>query len=541
MRVMVKRNDNHPIIVGLCYFRVSRIKVWLMLKQFLAGAVLWILMMQQALAQLPPKRELRAVWIATVENIDWPSRRGLSTEQQKAEFIALLDQHQRNGMNAVVVQIRPATDAFYNSPYEPWSEYLTGTQGQPPFPYYDPLEFMIAETHKRGMEFHAWFNPYRAVFNISRSSIAANHITRLRPQWFLTYDGKKYFDPGIPEVRTYVTSIVADVVKRYDVDAIHFDDYFYPYKVPGKEFPDNFSYRQYGGNLPRDDWRRANVDAIIQMISKAIKAEKPWVKFGISPFGVWRNKDRDPEGSYTKGGLTNYDDLYADILKWLRNKWIDYVAPQLYWERGHRLVDYEILLNWWSQHGYGRHVYIGHGVYRINSNAAWKNPNELPMQIEEARAINTVQGSIFYSSSSFRGNPLGIEDILRNKLYKYPALRPTMSWLPNEMPEAPYFVDAFERPGGLVIHWADGDTTGRTKQYVLYRFENNEAINVSDPTKIISIQAQASDPEFKDLTYVKGKTYTYIVTALDRLQNESHISEPLKLQTVNGKTTFTFE
>ncbi|MFY0253031.1 glycoside hydrolase family 10 protein [Chitinophaga sp. 30R24] len=512
-----------------------------MLKQFIVGCMLCMFLVQQLKAQLPPKRELRAVWIATVENIDWPSRRGLSTEQQKQEFIAILDHQQQNGMNAVVVQVRPATDAFYPSPFEPWSEYLTGVQGQPPNPYYDPLQFMVEETHKRGMEFHAWFNPYRAVFNVSRSSVASNHITRLKPQWFLTYDNRKYFDPGIPEVREYVTNVIRDVVKRYDIDAVHFDDYFYPYRVPGKEFPDNNSYRLYGNNMMKDDWRRANVDAIIQMLSVAIKAEKPWVKFGISPFGVWRNKDKDLEGSYTKGGQTNYDDLYADILKWLKNGWIDYVAPQIYWERGHRLADYEILLNWWGQHGYGRNVYIGHGAYRIGSNAAWKNPNELPAQVEEARALNTIQGSIFYSVSSFRGNPLGIEDILRNRLFKYPALRPIMPWLPKETPEAPSFADAIERPDGLEIHWTDNDTSGHTKQYVLYRFDKTEAINVSDPTKIIRILPQSSDPVFKDATYVKGKLYTYVVTALDRMQNESYVSEPLRMDIQNGKIAFLFE
>ncbi|WP_160712107.1 glycoside hydrolase family 10 protein [Chitinophaga solisilvae] len=512
-----------------------------MLKQLLAGAILWIGMMQQAWAQLPPKRELRAVWVATIENIDWPSRRGLSTEQQKQEFIDLLNRHQRNGMNAVIVQIRPVTDAFYLSPYEPWSEYLTGTQGQAPNPFYDPLQFMIEETHKRCMEFHAWFNPYRAVFNLSRSSVTPDHITRLRPQWFVNYDNKKYFDPAIPEAREYVTTVIRDVVKRYDIDAVHFDDYFYPYRVPGKDFPDNNSYRLYGNGMARDDWRRANVDAIIQMLSTAIKAEKPWVKFGISPFGVWRHREKDPEGSYTRGGMSNYDDLYADILKWLKKGWIDYVAPQLYWERGHRLADYEVLLNWWGQHGYGRQVYIGHGVYKLNSNAAWKNPRELVVQLEEARTLNTIQGDIFYSAKSFAGNPLGIEDSLRNHFYKYPALRPVMSWLPNTAPEPPYFIDAFERPGGLEIHWTDDDTTGRTKGYVLYRFEQNEAINVSDPTKIISIQPQSPDPEFKDAGYIKGRNYTYVITALDRLQNESHQAEPLRVHVRGGKTYFTFE
>ncbi|HEY8915371.1 MAG TPA: family 10 glycosylhydrolase [Chitinophaga sp.] len=510
-------------------------------KQLAAGIMLLCCIVTSLHAQLPPKRELRAVWIATVENIDWPSRRGLSTEQQKQEFIDILDRQQRNGMNAVVVQVRPSTDAFYASPFEPWSEFLTGSQGQAPNPYYDPLEFMVTETHKRGMEFHAWFNPYRAVFNIGRSSIAPNHITRLRPQWFVTYGDRKYFDPGIPEARIYVTQIIKDVVTRYDIDAVHFDDYFYPYRIPGKEFPDNNSYRQYGNNMMRDDWRRQNVDTFVHMVSLAIKAAKPWVKFGISPFGVWRNHNKDMEGSYTTGGQTNYDDLFADVLKWLKNGWIDYVAPQLYWETGHRLVAYEVLLNWWAQHGYGRHVYIGHGVYRINSNAAWRDPSELPRQIAEARTLNTVQGSIFYSNKSFSGNPLGIEDSLHNHLYRYPALRPLMPWLGQQQaPKSPYFIDAFERANGLQVYWSDDDTLQRTQQYVLYRFEGTQVVNLNDPTKILALVPQMPDPQFTDMTYQKGHTYTYVVTALDRMQNESFSSEPLRTKVQNGKTIFIF-
>ena len=510
-----------------------------MVKNILAAVLLLTgAFCQQGFAQLAPKRELRAVWIATVENIDWPSRRGLPTEQQKQEFINILDRQQRNGMNAVVVQVRPVADAFYASELEPWSEYITGRQGQAPDPYYDPLQFMLEETHKRGMEFHAWFNPYRAVFSVSRNNVAPNHVSRLHPQWFLTYDGKKYFDPGIPEARTFVSQVIRDVVRRYDIDAVHFDDYFYPYRVPGKEFPDNNSYRQYGHGLSKDDWRRWNTDTIIQMVGKVIREEKPWVKFGISPFGVWRNRNRDPEGSMTTGGTTNYDDLYADVVKWLKNGWIDYVTPQLYWEREHRLVGYDVLVDWWAKHGYGKHVYIGHGVYKINSNAAWSNPAELPIQIKELRTLNTVQGSFFYSEKSFNGNPLGIQDSLRNHFYRYPALRPIMSWIPGKAPFSPYFVDAYERMNGLHLYWADGDTSSRTKQYVLYRFDESDAINLSDPTKILTIVSQMDDPQYVDATYVKGRIYTYVLTALDRLQNESLASDPLYMQIIGGGARF---
>lgn len=511
-----------------------------MVKYLLGVALALTGIFSQVKAQLPPKREFRAVWIATVENIDWPSRKGLPVEIQKQEFINILDKQQRNGMNAVIVQVRPAADAFYDSPFEPWSEYLSGVQGQAPNPYYDPLRFMLEETHKRGMEFHAWFNPYRAAINAGRNGVTANHITRMRPQWFVNFDGKKYFDPGIPEVREYVTQIIRDVVRRYDIDAVHFDDYFYPYPVPGRDFPDYNSYRQYGRNMLKDDWRRWNVDTIIQMVGKMIKEEKPWVKFGISPFGIWRNKNKDQDGSYTTG-LSNYDDLYADVRKWLKNGWIDYVAPQLYWERGHRVANYELLLNWWAQHGFGRNVYIGHGVYRLRSNAAWNLPAELPVQITEARTLNTIHGSAFYSNKSFSGNPLGIEDSLRNHFYRYPALRPAMPWINLPAPLPPYFIDAFERTDGLHLYWADDDTSGRTQQYVLYRFNANESINLNDPTKILAIIQQMPDPQFIDYSYVKGNLYTYVVTALNRLQTESWASDPLYMKKSGKKTLFMFD
>ncbi len=375
------------------------------------------------------KPEFRGVWVATVDNIDWPSRGNFNADSQKVEFIRLLDMHKRNGINAMIVQVRPVTDAFYPSQYEPWSEFLTGIQGRPPVPYYDPLEFMIAETHKRGMEFHAWMNPYRAVFNIGRSSIAATHITKIHPQWFLTYGDKKYFDPGNKEAQQYLTNVVKDVVSRYAVDAIHFDDYFYPYKIPGKEFPDYGTYNKYGNGMKKDDWRRSNTDSIISMLSAVIKKENPKCQFGISPFGVWRNIDKDPGGSRTNGAQSNYDDLYADILLWLKKGWIDYVAPQLYWEFGHRIAPYEVLLDWWSKNTYGRNCYIGIGIYRANSNAAWKDRSQIPRMIDALRNTPNIQGMVFYSSKFFEKNQNGWGDSLRLNYFKDPASMPKMDWL----------------------------------------------------------------------------------------------------------------
>lgn len=383
--------------------------------------------------QSAPAYEFRGVWIATVDNIDWPSRGMVDPASQKAEYIRQLDMHQRNGMNAVIVQVRPAADAFYPSPYEPWSQWLTGTQGRPPSPFYDPLQFMLEEAHKRGMEFHAWLNPYRAEFNIGSSSIAPNHITRLHPEWFLTYGDKKYFDPANKQGQDFVVNVVRDIVKRYDVDAIHMDDYFYPYRIPGKEFPDDASYRKSGSNISKNDWRRSNVDSIIRKISFAIKEVNPACKFGISPFSVWRNRDMDPDGSDSRSGVSNYDDLYANILLWLQKGWIDYVAPQLYLEIGNDKIAYEKMVDWWSRHSFGKHVYIGHGIYRTAENSrAWKNPAELPNQIKLLRQYPNVQGSIYFSSTSFNNNPNGWNDSLQNNYYRVPAMIPKMPWLPGK-------------------------------------------------------------------------------------------------------------
>lgn len=370
--------------------------------------------------------EFRGAWVATVDNIDWPSRGNYYPDSQRAEFIRLMDTLQAVGINAVICQVRPAADAFYPSAYEPWSEWLTGKQGKAPNPLYDPLQFMIEEAHKRGMEFHAWCNPYRAVFSVKSSTIAPTHVTKAHPDWFLTYGNTRYFDPGNKQVQRYVADVMKDIVTRYDVDAIHLDDYFYPYRIPGKVFPDAESYRQSGTTLSLDDWRRSNVDSAILMLSHAIKegsAGKKKVRFGISPFGVWRNSDKDSMGSNTKAGVTNYDDLYADILLWLRNDWIDYVAPQLYWEFGHRVVPFDLLTDWWSKHTYGKDCYIGLGIYKAHSNPAWRDANQIPMMIRKIRNTPNLKGEIYFSSRTFFGNPLGWNDSLR-VYYKEPFLLP---------------------------------------------------------------------------------------------------------------------
>lgn len=431
-----------------------------------------------------PKYEFRAAWIATVANIDWPTRGNYDSESQKAEYIQLLDMHVKNGMNAVVVQIRPAADAFYPSEYEPWSEWLTGKQGRAPAPYYDPLQFMIEEAHKRGLEFHAWCNPYRAELTIGKSSIAPDHITKKRPDWFLVYGGKRYFDPGNKEVQEYVVKVIRDIVKRYDVDALHFDDYFYPYRIPNREFPDTRSYTRHGKGMARDAWRRSNVDSIIIKLNRAIKEEKPDCRFGISPFGVWRNKSKDSLGSETTAGQTNYDDLYADILLWLREGYIDYVVPQLYWEHGHRAAPYEVLVDWWAEHSYGRHCYIGLGYYKGGSNARWRDAEIIPSQIRDARRHAAIQGAVYFSSKSFLSNPNGWNDSLQNNYYRYPALIPPMPWIDSIAPTAPVITSIKKTQGNdsLLINIANSDQTKKARKLALYIFNSPQSFDVSQKT-----------------------------------------------------------
>jgi uncharacterized lipoprotein YddW (UPF0748 family) len=483
-----------------------------------------------------PKYEFRGVWVATVDNIDWPSSKYLSSDSQKAEFIDLLDMHKRNGMNAIIAQVRPATDAFYPSQYEPWSEWLTGTQGKPPIPYYDPLQFMITETHKRGMEFHAWLNPYRAEFNISGPPVAATHVTRLHPDWFLDYGDKKYFDPGNKEVQQFVTAVVTDVVSRYDVDAIHFDDYFYPYRIAGKEFGDSSSFAKYGNGMNREDWRRSNVDSIILMLSKAIKKENKYCKFGISPFGVWRNNDKDAEGSNTRAGQTNYDDLYADILLWLKMKWIDYVAPQLYWEFGHKLVGFEILVDWWARHSYDRHLYIGQGIYRAlePKSIAWKNNSELPAQISKLREYPQIQGSIYFSSKTFSRNPNGWNDSLRDHYYKFPALVPPMPWIDSTKPAQPtlsYRVTT-NLSDSIIINPSQGTVSELVNKYVIYAFTGPSQVYVSNPQNIVAIISSTVKSFPFSLSKVPNNQSELIlaVTAVTKNNNESALSNYIYLR-----------
>ncbi len=489
-------------------------------------------------SNLPPKREFRAVWIATVDNIDWPSSKNLLPEEQQEEFSELLDFHKRVGMNAVFVQVRAAGDAFYAKSPEPWSEWLTGVQGRKPNPMWDPLDFMIAEAHKRGLEFHAWLNLNRLVHKSSKS-VSAENISRLHPEWILSYDGYKLFDFGIPEVRKFITDMTVNVARNYDVDGIHFDDYFYPYAAPGQVIQDDATFRKYSdGYTNKADWRRHNVDLLVKQIHEALEALNPKLKFGISPFGVWRNKDRDAEGSKTFGALASYDDLFADSRRWVKEGWIDYIAPQVYFSSGFNRVPYKNLVDWWNENRFDRHLYIGMGAYRVgykDRDTHWSNPAEIPNQVRYFREAE-ADGSIFFSSRSLRANSLGFVDSLRRDLFKYPALIPTMPWKDRVPPLSPKSLKATLLSRGIELTWerpdaaADGD---KAWYYVIYRFPPEEKASAHDPRRILGMCYEGE--KFVDMTAESGKRYVYYVTAVDRLHNEGRPIGPLRVEVHDQK------
>lgn len=424
--------------------------------------------------KLPPaRREFRAVWIATVDNIDFPTSKNLTTDQQKAEIIKMLDLAQKLKFNAVIFQVRPHTDALYDSKIEPWSEYLTGVQGRRPQPFYDPLKFITDEAHKRGLLLHAWFNPYRAQHPAMKGAVAENHISKRRPELVKKYGRYMWLDPGESEVQDYSLSVIKDVVRRYDVDGVHFDDYFYPYAekdADGKNipFPDDESWAKYlrtAGQmsrpnmrripLKRDDWRRSNVDNFIQRVAVEIKKIKPKIMFGVSPFGIWQPM---PEKGIQ--GFNAYAELYADARKWLQEGWVDYLAPQLYWSSQREGQKFPVLLDWWKEQNIKkRHLWVGIADYRIGASPDFTT-DELINQIETTRRVEGTQaGTIHFSFKQIQQNRGNVQAALAEKAYTDDALIPASSWLSKTAPSAPVIkikgtqISWQKRGGSPVFRW----------------------------------------------------------------------------------------
>ena len=415
-----------------------------------------------------PRREFRGVWIASVVNIDWPSAKGLSTAKQQAEFSALLDQVVQLNMNAVVFQIRPAADAMYDSAIEPWSEYLTGEMGKAPEPYYDPLAFAVEEAHKRGLELHAWFNPFRARHASGKGEAVRTHISNVLPEAVVEYGDQLWLDPGNPDAQYHTLRVIRDVVKRYDIDGVHIDDYFYPYPVKGEngrnlEFPDNKSWakaQEDGVATSRENWRRDNINQFVEKLYQAVKQEKPWVKVGISPFGIWR-----PGHPEEIRGLDAYNSLYADSKLWLQNGWVDYLSPQLYWSINSSGQSFPKLYSWWTdQNTRNRHVWPGTAIYRVDSHG-WRE-KEILDQIRLTRGEEESSGNILFSMRILNQTSHNLAEHLASSVYAEPALVPESSWLFYPSPGKPSLdiVDASKQ--GVTIQ-IDTYTPERVRKWVV--------------------------------------------------------------------------
>ena len=479
---------------------------------------LLVLLMASSLgmAQVAPKREFRGAWIQCVNG----QFQGMSAQKMQGVLASQLEVLQRAGINAIIFQVRAEADALYQSSYEPWSRFLTGVQGKSP--QWDPLQWMIDECHKRNMELHAWINPYRAKTK-GTAALSPLHPYMKNPERFVEYEGQLYFNPGLPENRKYICKIIRDIVTRYDIDALHMDDYFYPYPTPGVDFPDAVAFAEYGrGYANKGDWRRDNVNVLIKEIHEMVRDCKPWVKFGISPFGIYRNEKSDPNGSRTNG-LQNYDDLYADVLLWVNNGWVDYNIPQIYWEIGHKAADYETLIRWWAKYASARPLFIGQDVHRTVKNADPNNrmQHQLPAKMKLQRSLSEVQGSCQWYAAAVVENPGNYCTLLEKDYHRYPALIPTSPFMDDKAPGKVKKLKMMWTFQGPVLSWEAPKAKSemdKAVQYVVYRFGGKEKVDLNDPSKIVTITRE----NFMLLPYDEGKVkYRYVVTALDRLHNES--------------------
>ena len=466
-----------------------------------------------------PKREFRGAWMHTVFQGQYKNQ---STDQNKQYIREQLDKLKDAGVNAVFFQVRPQSDAFYKSDIEQWSIYLTDG-GKAPAPFWDPLEFIIEEAHARGMELHAWLNPYRVTAS-AKQTVPAGHIYHKHPERFVTYDGKVYFDPGYPQNQKYIEKVVADIVTRYDIDGIHFDDYFYPYPANNKDFPDSKSYAKYGSGKARDDWRRDNVNNLIKGLSTTIKSIKPWVRFGVSPFGIWRNKKSDPRGSQTNG-LENYDALYADVLLWAEKGWVDYLIPQIYWEREHQRASYDVLVDWWNNNSHGRHVYVGQDVEKTMCKADIDDKtqkSQLKSKIRQTRDAANIEGSCWWPAYSLTKNSCGVVDSLKTDFHSSPAIVPAYTWISDEIPESPYDLSV---DGSRWLRWKALTCDNKVSdcvRFVVYRFDNDKSFDLENSANIVAITSEKS--------IMVNKPGYYVVTSLDRVNNESFPSEAIYIK-----------
>ena len=465
------------------------------------------------------KREFRGAWIQCVNG----QFQGMGTQKMQQTLAYQLDELQKDGVNAIIFQVRPECDALYESRLEPWSRFLTGQQGKAPSPYWDPLQWMIEQCHKRGMELHAWINPYRAKTK-GTTELAVNHIAVKHPELCFDYDGLTILNPAYKENRDFICEVAKDIVTRYDVDGIHMDDYFYPYPVAGVAIPDEAIYRLYGKGFRNiGDWRRNNVNLFIKQFYETVHIAKPWVKVGISPFGIYRNRKSDANGSHTNG-LQNYDDLYADVLLWVNQGWLDYCVPQVYWEIGNKAADYDTLIRWWNDYAGARPLFIGEDIERTVKFSQQEQKRRLSQQMQN------VKGTVLWYAKAAVDNIGNYGKVLRRNYWRYPALQPEMPFIDNTKPGKPRKVKPVWTSDGYILFWTAPKSkkwNDEATKYAVYRFAKGEKVNIEDPSKLVAV---TSDTYLK-LPYQDGRTkFYYVVTALNRLQNESRpVKKTVKL------------
>ncbi|NPD80791.1 family 10 glycosylhydrolase [Prevotella sp. PINT] len=470
------------------------------------------------LIQAQVKREFRGAWIQCVNG----QFIGMSTQEMQKTLAYQLDELQKDGCNAIFFQVRPECDALYESRLEPWSRFLTGKQGVAPSPYWDPLAWMIEQCHKRNMELHAWINPYRAKTKFTRE-LADNHIAKTNPELVFQYDGLLLLNPAYRKNREHICRVVLDIITRYDVDGLHIDDYFYPYPAAGQQIPDAGDFRRYSNGIADiRDWRRYNVDLFMEQLSKTIRNAKPWVKFGVSPFGIYRNKKSDPRNGSDTNGLQNYDDLYADVLKWVNNGWVDYCVPQIYWQIGHKAADYATLIRWWDKHCGNRPLFIGEDVERTVKFADPANPNahQLDAKMRLHREMKHVNGHVLWYAKAAVDNVGNYGTLLRTKYWKKPALMPEMKFISKNAPKKVKSLKSVWTSDGYMLFWTapkSKDWSTEATKYVVYAFKKGSKIDTSSAANIVAITSNT----FVKLNYIHGKeNYTFVVTPLNRIHNE---------------------
>ncbi|NPA37856.1 MAG: family 10 glycosylhydrolase [Chlorobi bacterium] len=472
---------------------------------------------------------MRGIWVATVKNLDWPSSPELTPQQQRKETDRILMHIKELGFNTVFLQVRPSSDAIYKSHIEPWSRYLSGTQGTAPRPFYDPLKYWIEKAHSMGIELHAWINPFRVAFS-NDENLDSKHPLLKHPERIVEYGGKLYLDPGIPEVNDYINGIIADITHRYNIDGIHLDDYFYPYPVNGEDFPDSISeaiFRDTTKFASKEDWRRDNVNRIVSSLHNTIKRIKPWVAFGISPFGVWRNSSVDENGSDTEAGVTTYDGLYGDAITWIKNGWVDYIAPQIYWHLEHPAAGYITLAEWWNNNSYNIPVYTGISIYKINTGKpGWDNPSQVPEQIRIGRKLPNINGSIFFRYSFLKNNLLGLQDSLRHNYYSTIALTP-----PLKNPEKNRDIRIKKiKTKGQKIRWStDNADKENIKWFVIYSYPDDEEFNPYSAKQIIAV-IPSTQYFYQDYNKPDGIKMNYRISVINKSGNEGTISKKVTLR-----------